>query len=57
MYDLENDPHELKNLIGHNLFREQYRALAEEMKTRLLDWLERVHSSQLDEVQRQPVIR
>ncbi len=57
LYDLENDPHELKNLIGHNPFREQYRALAEEMKARLLHWLERVHSPHLDEVRRQPVIR
>ena len=57
LYDLENDPNEMRNLIGYNSFREQYRAVAKEMKARLVLWLEKVRSPYLDEVRRRPVIR
>ena len=42
LYDLQNDPHELSNLIGNNPNREQHRETAESMKARLVGWLERV---------------
>ena len=40
-----------------NPYREQYRAVAEKMKGRLVSWLEKVKSPYLEEVQRRPVIR
>ncbi|UCH34672.1 MAG: sulfatase-like hydrolase/transferase [Armatimonadota bacterium] len=35
LYDLEDDPEELRNLVGDV----EYRAVADEMRSRLLDWL------------------
>ena len=43
LYDLGNDPHEMTNLLGYNPNRDQYRAVAEKMKGRLVQWLEKVN--------------
>lgn len=56
LYDLQSDPQELNNLIGHNPARGQYRAEAERMKSRLVTWLEQTKSKQLDGVKARPVI-
>lgn len=56
LYDLQGDPHELTNLIGHNPDREKHRAEAERMKSLLLAWLERTKSQQLEAVKARPVI-
>ena len=57
LYDLENDPHELSNLLGYHPDREQHRAVAEKMKGRLVGWLKKVTSPYLEQVQQRPVIR
>ncbi len=57
LYDLENDPHELTNLLGYNPDRDQHRAVAEEMKGRLVQWLKKVKSPYLEQVEQRPVIR
>jgi hypothetical protein len=57
LYDLQNDPDEVKNLIGNNPDREQHRAEAERMKGVLLTWLEHVKSSRVEDVKARPVIK
>ncbi len=57
LYNLDEDPHELKNLIGDNPDREQHRAPAEAMKARLISWLEEIESPDLEGVRRRPVVR
>jgi arylsulfatase A-like enzyme len=57
LYDLKDDPDEVNNLIGQNPDREKSRAEAERMKGLLLAWLERVHSSHIEDVKARPVIR
>ncbi len=54
LYDLQNDPEEVNNLIGKNPDREKYRAEAERMKGLLVEWLERVHSPLLAGVKARP---
>jgi arylsulfatase A-like enzyme len=44
LYDLNNDPYEMRNLLGEPADRKASAARAEEMKERLLAWLARVHS-------------
>jgi arylsulfatase A-like enzyme len=46
LYDLKNDPYEMRNLLAETASRPR----AEEMKERLLDWLRRVHSPALEPV-------
>ena len=55
LYDLQTDPDELNNLIGHNPDREKLRAQAERMKALLLDWLARVKSPHLETIKARPV--
>ena len=57
LYDLENDPHELTNLLGYHPDREQHRTVAEKMKGRLVGWLKKVKSPYLEQVQQRPVFR
>lgn len=56
LYDLENDPNEVTNLIGRNPNRETYRAEAERMKGLLVAWLTRVNSPYLEGVKARPAI-
>jgi arylsulfatase A-like enzyme len=44
LYDLRNDPYEMRNLLGDPADRSRYAGKAGEMKDRLLQWLMRVHS-------------
>ena len=50
LYDLKNDPYEMRNLLGDPADRAQSAARAEEMKERLIAWLSRVHSPVIDSV-------
>ena len=56
LYDLQNDPNEIANLIGCNPDREKYKAEAERMKNLLVAWLVRVKSPYLEGVKARPVI-
>ena len=55
LYDLKSDPQELNNLIGSNPDREKYRDGAARMKGRLVEWLTRVKSPQLETVKARPL--
>ena len=50
LYDMKNDPLEMRNLLGDPVDRAKYAGRAEEMKLRLIAWLERVHSPALEKV-------
>ena len=50
LYDLEKDPFEMTNLLGHNPDKAKYSAKANEMKADLLKWLKENHSSHYDGV-------
>jgi len=44
LFDMKNDPYEMHNLLGSPDDRTKYAGRADEMKQRLITWLERVHS-------------
>jgi arylsulfatase A-like enzyme len=50
LFDLRNDPYEMRNLLGLPEDRAKYRGRAEEMKERLIGWLQRVHSPSIEGV-------
>jgi arylsulfatase A-like enzyme len=50
LYDLEKDPFEMNNLLGHNPDKVKYSAKANELKADLLEWLKETHSSHYDGV-------
>lgn len=52
LYDLENDPYEMNNLLGNNPDADKYHEQAEQMKKHLIEWLERVGSPYLEEVRK-----
>ena len=56
LYDLQNDPSELNNLIGRNPRAEQYRAEVVRMKGLLVEWLTRVKSPNLESVKARPLL-
>ncbi len=55
LYDLKEDPLELKNLIGNNPERDKHRGEAERMKGRLVGWLAGIKSPLLESVKARPV--
>jgi arylsulfatase A-like enzyme len=55
LYDLQNDPNELNNLIGRNPQADTYRAEVERMKGLLVEWLTRVKSPNLESVKARPL--
>jgi len=55
LYDLQNDPNKITNLIGANPDRQKFRTQAERMKALLVAWLERVNSPHLKEVKARPI--
>ena len=57
LYDLQTDPDEVNNLIGSNPDREKHRAEAERMKGLLVQWLERVKSSHVEDVKARAVVK
>lgn len=56
MYDLNNDPHEMNNLLGNNPERELYRERAEELRECLLQWLQKNHSKHVKGVRERKLI-
>ena len=54
LYDLENDPYEMHNLLGSNPDAKTYEEQAEYMKSLLVSWLEKVNSPHLDSVKKRP---
>jgi arylsulfatase A-like enzyme len=55
LYDLENDPYEMNNLLGKNPDREKYLDQGEKMKALLIQWLEQVNSPHLEEVKERKI--
>jgi len=56
MYDLENDPHEMNNLLGKNPERGLYEERAEELRACLLEWLKKNGSKHYKGVQERDLI-
>ena len=50
LYDMNENPHETNNLLGENPERRRHAAKAEEMKAKLVKWLEDVDSPHVEEV-------
>lgn len=56
MYNLNEDPHEMNNLLGKNSDKAKYQAKAEELRSCLLDWLKRNRSTRYDGVKSRALI-
>jgi arylsulfatase A-like enzyme len=55
LYNLEEDPHEMNNLIGKNPNKSAFVRKAEEMKARLVEWLEHIESAHIEGVKARSV--
>jgi arylsulfatase A-like enzyme len=51
MYDLDNDPHEMNNLLGLNPDAPQHAGQAEHLKSLMLSWLADVDYPHIDGIQ------
>jgi len=47
MYNLNEDPHEMNNLIGKNSEKHKYKAQAEDLRSSLLEWLKKNNSKHI----------
>jgi len=56
LYNLKDDPHEMNNLIGKNPERQKYARRAEEMKARLVSWLESIRSEHTEGVRKRKMV-
>lgn len=56
MYNLNEDPHEMNNLLGKNPDRANYKDKAEELRTCLLEWLKKNKSERYDGVKSRELI-
>lgn len=56
LYNLNNDPHEMNNLLGKNPDRKKYQEKAEELRESLLEWLEMNNSKFYDGVKTRKLI-
>lgn len=50
MYNLNEDPHEMNNLLGSNPEKEKVMDRAEELRASLLEWLEKMNSDHYESV-------
>jgi arylsulfatase A-like enzyme len=57
LFDLKNDPHEMNNLLGSNPQRFEYKEKAEELRTKLVNYLEDVNSPIVSGVKNRNLIR
>lgn len=57
LYNLNEDPHEMNNLIGNNVNRKKYTAKVNELKTDLLQWLSKNNSNFLAGVNNRVIIK
>lgn len=55
LFDLRNDPYEMRNLLGDPADRSRYAGRAREMKDRLVEWLGRVQSPAIEGVKARKV--
>ncbi|MHC4248757.1 MAG: sulfatase-like hydrolase/transferase [Planctomycetota bacterium] len=56
LFNLQDDPHEMQNLIGRNPDKARHRDVAERMKKLLLGYMEEVRHPKIDEVARKPAV-
>jgi len=56
MYNLNEDPHEMNNLLGNNPDRKKYEAKAEELRASLLEWLKKNNSKFYDGVKERALV-
>ena len=56
MYNLNEDPNEMNNLLGKNPNRANYEAKAEELRTCLLEWLKKNKSERYEGVKTRELI-
>jgi arylsulfatase A-like enzyme len=56
MYNLNEDPYEMNNLIGNNPERQKYAAKTEELRKCLLEWLKKNKSSHFEGVSKRQLI-
>lgn len=56
LYNLNEDPFEMNNLIGNNPERHKYAAKTEELRKCLLEWLKKNKSSHFEGVRKRPLI-
>ena len=55
LYDLEADPHEMRNLIAAPVDPQKNRAQAEDMKAKLVDWMRRHEPHKADDLLQVPL--
>ena len=56
LYDLNKDPHEMNNLLGINPNKKQYEQKAEELRSCLLEWLQKNNSKHYNGVLKRKLI-
>ncbi len=56
MYDLNNDPYEMNNLLGNNPDKQKYLEKAEDLRKSLIEWLTKNNSSHIEGVQKRKLI-
>ena len=56
LYHLNEDPHEMNNLLGNNPDRRKYKKKAEELRTNLLEWLKKNNSKHYEGVSKRKLI-
>ncbi|MFC1760665.1 sulfatase-like hydrolase/transferase [Planctomycetota bacterium] len=57
LFDLENDPHEMNNLLGTNPERFKYRERAEILRSKLVSYLQHVNYPLTEEIEQREIIR
>lgn len=57
LYNLNEDPFEMNNLIGNNPYRKNYEAKANELREVLLNWLKEHHSKHYDGVKSRDLMK
>ncbi|MBT3383775.1 MAG: sulfatase-like hydrolase/transferase [Prolixibacteraceae bacterium] len=57
LFDLKNDPYEMNNLLGSNPERFKYKATAEDLRSKLVDYLNDVNYSLVEGVEKRVLIR
>lgn len=56
LYDLNKDPHEMNNLLGINPNKKQYEQKAEELRSCLLEWLQKNNSKHYNGILKRKLI-
>ncbi|WP_044207926.1 sulfatase-like hydrolase/transferase [Flammeovirga sp. OC4] len=57
LYNMNEDPHEMNNLLGKNPNQEQYTEKAEELRSALLEWLKKNNSKFYDGVKNRVLVK